>query len=75
MNSKLVIISFLTLLFSGCAGMGGLEIDTGKGDSIKWSLPDENCIQTGMLTLKSGLKVKRFQKAKDCVPKTVAPAG
>jgi hypothetical protein len=61
----------LFVISSGCAGtdLGGLEIDTGRGDSIKWSLPDENCMQIGELKTRSGLIVKRTQKAKDCIVK------
>ena len=58
----------LFVVSTGCSGVGGLEIDTGRGDSIKWSLPDENCMQVGELKTRSGLVVKRTQKAKDCVP-------
>lgn len=61
----------LFVVSTGCAtsGLGGLEIDTGRGDTMKWSLPDDNCMQVGELKTRSGLVVKRTQKAKDCVVK------
>ena len=67
---KYVMIG-LFVISTGCAGgdLGGLEIDTGRGDSIKWSVPDENCMQVGELKTRSGLVVKRTQKAKGCVVK------
>lgn len=62
----------LFVVSTGCAGadLGGLEIDTGRGDSIKWSLPDENCMRVGELRTRSGLVVKRTEKVKDCIPVT-----
>lgn len=67
---KYVMIG-LFVISSGCAGtdLGGIEIDTGRGDSIKWSLPDKDCMQYGELKTRSGLIIKRTQKAKDCIVK------
>ena len=68
---KLIVIAIISILLSGCgvgANLGGLEIDDGKGNTFIWSMPDENCIQTGEFTNAKGVKVKRKQVAQGCVP-------
>ena len=65
---KKVFALIVLVLLAGCSNMGGLEVDTPEGDSIRWSMPDENCIQTGELILRNGIRIKRTQIAPDCVP-------
>jgi len=58
----------MLIFLAGCTEIGGLEIDDGRGNTVKWSMPDENCLQVGEYTNTKGVKVKTQRINDGCTP-------